>query len=102
MYPLMEYHPHVLEMQQEVIEDIERQEPKYLVFVNVVASWQQRPYSQTEVIRWARDYAERHYRQVGLIDIISAAETRYFWDDASVGQMPRSAHWISVFERSDE
>jgi hypothetical protein len=98
----MEYHPHVLEMQREMIEEIERQEPKYLVFVNVLASWQQRPYSQTEVIRWAADYSRRHYRQVGLVDIISATETRYLWDDASVGQSPRSALWISVFERSGE
>jgi len=99
MYPLMEYHPHVLEMQQEVIEGIERQEPKYLVFVNAVSSWQQRPYSHTEVIRWARDYAKRRYRQVGLVDIISAAETRYLWGDASDGQSPRSTLWVSVFER---
>jgi hypothetical protein len=102
MYPLMEYHPLVLEMQQEVIEGIERQEPKYLVFVNTAASWQQRAYSHTNVIRWAKDYAKRHYRRVGLVDIISAAETRYLWDDASVGQLPLSTNWISVFERSDE
>lgn len=102
MYPLMEYHPLVLEMQQEMIEGIERQEPKYLVFVNTASSWQQRAYSHTNVIRWAKDYAKRHYRRVGLVDIISAAETRYLWDDASVGQSPRSTNWISVFERSDE
>jgi hypothetical protein len=102
MYPLMEYHSRVLEMQQEVIEEIERQEPKYLVFVNIPTSWQQRPYSQTKVIDWFRDYAGRHYRQVGLVDIISAVETRYLWDDASVGQSPRSTRWVRVFERSDE
>jgi hypothetical protein len=102
MYPLMEYHPHVLEMQQELIEEIERQEPKYLVFVHFDVSWRQRPYSQTKVIDWARDYLGRNYRLVGLIDIISATETRYLWDDASVGQSPRSAYWVSVLERSDE
>jgi hypothetical protein len=89
-------------MQQEVIEEIERQEPKYLVFVNIPTSWQQRSYSQTKVIDWFGDHAGRHYRQVGLVDIISAAETRYLWDDASVGQSPRSTRWVRVFERSDE
>jgi hypothetical protein len=97
-YPLMEVQPYARQMQEEMIEQIEAAQPRYLVFVNVYTSWLVRGRSERLILDWYRRYVPEHYRRVGLIDIAPEA-TRYFWDAAALDASPRSQAWLEVHER---
>jgi hypothetical protein len=97
-YALMELHDYALEMQREVIADIERDPPKFLVFVRITTSWLQRPGSHTEIFQWFSQYSERNYRVVGLVELGAGGEARYRWG-AGIPWPPQSRQWVAVMER---
>jgi hypothetical protein len=91
-YPLMENHSHALTMQREMIREIESAQPKYLVFVNIQASWLVRSDSNRFIFTWFNNYERQHYDRVGVMDILSHTETKYQWDEDSYGYYPRSKY----------
>ncbi|UCC21915.1 MAG: hypothetical protein JSW23_08890 [Planctomycetota bacterium] len=98
-YALMENHSYARKMQEEMISEIESANPKFLVFVNVSTSWLVRPDSERILYEWFTRYAQRYYRQAGIIDIISHEVTVYRWYQECEGYRPRSKYWVAVFER---
>jgi hypothetical protein len=98
-YALMEKHSYALSMQEEMIREIESARPKFLVFVNVSTSWLIRPDSEKMIFKWFEQYQEKYFRQVGVIDIISAERTIYHWEEKVLGYTPESKHWLLVFRR---
>jgi hypothetical protein len=97
MYALMENHDYALEMQKEMVRDIERTQPKFLVFVNVDTSWLRNRDSHTLLLDWIQNYKAKHYRLVGLVTISQQA-TRYHWAQ-NVKWPPNSPLWITVLQR---
>ncbi len=69
-YNLVELHPYALSMQKEMAREIEVNKPKYIIYVNVGASWLARPKSETFIFKWADEYTSKNYRIVGLLDIL--------------------------------
>ncbi len=59
MYPLMEKQPFVHRMQQEMIAEIERVRPKYLLRVEVPASWLRRRDSDMTIFSWEEAELQR-------------------------------------------
>jgi hypothetical protein len=55
-YPLMEEHPFALKMQEEMIGEIERARPAYVVYVDDPYSWLIRPDSAPRLFEWWRGY----------------------------------------------
>jgi hypothetical protein len=55
-YPLMEAHPFALKMQEEMIGEIERARPAYVVFVDDQYSWLVRPDSAQRLFEWWKAY----------------------------------------------
>jgi len=98
-YPLMGNHNYALKMQEEMIREIEMSRPEFLVFVNVDTSWMNRPDSGRLIFQWFKQYQQKYYRQVGVIDIISHDQTIYRWGRDSIGYLPLSEHWLTVFQR---
>jgi len=98
-YPLMEKHEFARTMQEEMMEQIERAMPKYLVYVHVASSWMQRPGSETLILDWFPEFAKRSYTRVGLVDIVSTTDTRFYWDEAALGRAPRANNWLSIYVR---
>ena len=88
-----------MKMQEEMIWEIEMSRPEFLVFVNVDTSWMNRPDSGSLIFRWFKQYQQKYYRQVGVIDIISHDQTIYRWGPDSIGYLPLSEHWLTVFQR---
>jgi len=72
-YPLMENQPYALNMQQEMIKEIESQNPRYLVFVNVATSWLRRADSQDFIFKWLQKYIAERYE----IDQVVSLEHPY-------------------------
>jgi hypothetical protein len=100
MYPLMESHPHALEMQDQMISEIEASKPKYIVYVDPQAvpwSWLQRRYSHVRVLEWFRGYRARHYERVGLIEF-SRFETSSRWGPDARHE-PESEQWVEILRR---
>ena len=100
-YGLMEPHGAAERMQREMIAEIEAADPEFLVFVAVPSSWQARPESHTFVFDWFDRISQERYQQVGLVDIRSADETVYRWNEKAIAAIPRSRYYVTVFKRSD-
>jgi hypothetical protein len=101
MYGLMEAQPYALRMQDEMIGEVEKTAPQYVVQVSGNASWLQRPQSATRVFEWWYAYGARHYRLVGIADIVSGKPTEYRWEAAAETYQPRSSYFLAVYRRSD-
>jgi hypothetical protein len=98
MYGLMEYHPDAERMQQEMIGEIEAAGPKYIVFVNVQASWVVRPGSQRLIFAWAKDYLDHFYEEVGKVAIFRD-HTVYQFDEEVARSDPRLNSELLVYRR---
>jgi hypothetical protein len=98
-YPLMEPHPFARRMQEDMIAQLERARPRFLVLVNVDTSWSLRPDSATLLLDWAARAANEAYRQVGLVEITPGGPTTYRWDAAAQDAVPRAPAYVAVFER---
>ena len=100
-YPLVELHPHAAEMQREMIAEIEAARPAFVVFVAVPTSWNLRPGSRTAILEWSKTYLPRHFRRVGVVDMVTWGRTEYRWGAAAETGEPRAPYNVLVFERRD-
>jgi len=79
-YPLMEPQKYSRQMQEEMISEIERANPKYLVSVTMNDSWLRRPGSDPLIFSWANEYIAKNYVPAGFVNITSG-ETEYYFDN---------------------
>jgi hypothetical protein len=100
MYPLMESHPAAGAMQREMIEDIERAMPKYVVLVSVNVSWLAGQNSVRDVFDWYPGFLDAHYRHIGMFDL-GATVTEFYWDNEMEGHGHYAPDTIDVFVRKD-
>jgi hypothetical protein len=100
-YQMMEDLKYALRMQKEMVEEIERAQPKYLVWVNVPTSWLVRPKSETYIFKWFEEYSKKNLDLVGVIDILSEIQTGYRWDSEATNYSPRSPYFLYVYKRKD-
>jgi len=98
-YAMMELHPYALKMQKQMVSEIEKARPRFLVIVNITSSWLKRKGSETFLIDWVSEYARKYYKRVGVVDIISREKTEYHWGSDADGYSPRSRYWLSIYER---
>jgi hypothetical protein len=99
-YPLMEPQPHAVEMQQEMIREIEKNNPDYVVFVHVAFSWLQYSDSNPLIFDWFGRYQRENLQMAGLVEIPSDGPTRYRWFDQPETNAQTSAKsWLAVFKR---
>jgi 4-amino-4-deoxy-L-arabinose transferase-like glycosyltransferase len=79
MYGLMEHQPYALRMQKELIAQVEKNEPLFLVFATASVSWLPHRESEQEIFRWMRNYVRDYYKPVMVADI-HADRTRWLMD----------------------
>jgi hypothetical protein len=100
-YPLMAGSPLRLQFQEDMISDIEREQPKFVVFFSINSSWLWQPDSPTRLFDWATNYLTDRYQIVGVADILGRQETHYIWGDAAAAYQPRSTSSAQVLIRRD-
>jgi hypothetical protein len=101
MYPLVEKQPYARQFQKQMIGEVEAAHPKYVVFVNLKASWLPPPEADMTVAKWFIDYQSRQLKLVGLVEVDPANQITYRWAPADLTPRPNVRTVISVYERRD-
>jgi len=99
MAPLMEPQPYALQMQQEMIQQIEAAQPRFLLLVNLPTSWLLRPNSERLIFDWFEQY-QRNYHLVGIIDFVSKDAAIYRWNQDTTNYQRRGSFCVLVFQRN--
>ncbi len=102
VYGLMEPQDYASKMQRDMISEVEKARPKYVVFVNIPTSWLQRLNSDRMIFKWAEIYFRMKYRIAGFVDILPEGPSRSYWDDEARRNGPKSRFNVYVLERKED
>ena len=91
----MEEHNFALEMQKKFVSDIESDKPKFLVFINVPASWLSDKTSHSYIFQWLERYQE-NLELVATVELYKD-HSDYNWKPKPEWT-PVSKNWIAVFK----
>jgi hypothetical protein len=95
----MEPQPYAADMQREMISQIEAAKPRFIVIVKCSNSWLVLQDSEELIFNWMGQYVTSHYRQIGLVEILSPYQTLYHWD--SVSKPSKDDGYLIICERID-
>jgi 4-amino-4-deoxy-L-arabinose transferase-like glycosyltransferase len=97
-YALMEPQKYARRMQEEIISEIERASPRYVVSVAIYDSWLPRPGSDLLIFKWASEYTAHNYSAAGFVNITPTGSKDYFGDiPASVEVLE---NYILIYQRN--
>jgi 4-amino-4-deoxy-L-arabinose transferase-like glycosyltransferase len=97
-YSLMEPQKYARQMQQEMIRDIERAHPKFLISVVMPDSWLQRPESERLIFTWANEYTAQNYTVAGFVNMVAPDKTDYYFDNVPQS-VPQLGKYILIYQR---
>jgi hypothetical protein len=98
-YPLVERHKYAHKMQLEMIAEIEKAKPKYLVAVFVGGSWLNHPESDKTIFQWIDSKIGHGYVPDGLVEI-EPSGTKYTWGAAALNAQPQTESVIVILKRT--
>lgn len=86
--------------QNEFISDVEKAEPKFLVFFSHAISWMASSKSENLIFPWFDKFSAAHYKLIGYADMLNNT-TNYVWEPEldMAKNPPRSNYKIYVFQR---
>jgi hypothetical protein len=96
----MELHEYNLRMQNEMISEIEKTKPLYLIFCNVAFSWLSKKESPMHIFDWYGKYSQENYTIVGLVDIPDQGFSSIYWG-ADAQRNPKNKNCVWIFRRKD-
>lgn len=99
-YPLVEIQPYNEIMQEQMIKEIEKNKPPFLVFCNVAFSWLAQKGSPTTVMNWANKYIQANYTPVGFADFFNNRGWHIYWGDDSKNRLPNPESVIYILKRN--
>jgi len=99
-YGLMEIHEYNLKMQEEMIAEIEKSKPLFMVFCNVGFSWLTKPNSPKRIFEWYGKYAQENYNVVGLVDIPDQGPSSFYFN-ADAQRNPKNQNSVWILKRKD-
>ncbi len=97
-YGLMEPQKYASQMQQEMIREIERARPKFLISVVMPDSWLERPESERLIFTWANEYAAQNYTVAGFVNMVAPGKTDYYFDNVPQS-VPQLGKYILIYQR---
>lgn len=98
-YGLMETHPYASFSQQEMIGEITKAKPEYIVFVGIQASWLPKPGSDQGIFRWVFDYTRQYYDIVGAVNLVPGEPAGYTWGPDARLFNAGSPYYLTVYRR---
>ncbi|MGD0346951.1 MAG: glycosyltransferase family 39 protein [Terracidiphilus sp.] len=97
--PLLEPQPFAQQMQDEMIADIERNAPAYVVRFPIVETLELGGPSPARIVEWWKDYGPKHYRLAAIADIMEDGRVIYRWDADAATYQPQSLYHLAVYRR---
>lgn len=97
--PLVEPQPFALRMQDDMVGELERNAPAYVVRFPIVETLSLGAESPARIFNWWADYGPKHYRLAGIADIMEDGSTEYRWDAAAEAYQPQSLYHLAVYRR---
>jgi hypothetical protein len=97
-YGLMEIHEYTQKMQEEMVAEIEKNDPKYLVFCGISSSWLRQEKSPVIIFDWFDKAARERYVLDGIADLLSD-RTVYKWGNEVNSYQLRSNQYILIYKR---
>jgi hypothetical protein len=98
MYPLTEQQPFVLQMQRQLIEEVEKNRPGFVVFVWTPMSWRVAAGSERLLFQWADRYLHDNYRPVGLVNMPAHGPTEYYLPMENA-ELQLAEYFILIYQR---
>jgi len=86
--------------QRQMIHELQAGRPRFLVFSSRFDAFGAAG-RRHRLLGWARRFAERHYRRIGVVEISRPYGSRYRWGDAAAFAPPQGRHWLMLYERRD-
>lgn len=102
MYPLTERQPYADDMRQELMRDVQRVKPPYVVLVDSANSWVATLQPDTRLVTWANTFTSSCYERAGIVDLDPAGESVIRWDADADGYQPRFKSKVTIFRRTGE
>ena len=98
-YGLMENQPYNKSMQDEMIREIEKEKPKFIIFCRVAFSWLARNDSPKWIFEWSDKYL-RNYNLVGIADMPGAGlPSSFVWGKEAGSYIPTGQNSVLIMER---
>jgi len=100
-YFLTADHPRNREMQREMIRDIERARPKYLLFAELPTSWLIRPNSPRDILEWIGTYPQGRYALEGIVELSREGSVLRWGAEARAQPILPSSWYVWIWRRLD-
>jgi len=85
--------------QEELILDVEKARPRFVIMVNHPLSWVAKLGSSKGIFQWYESYTKADYSLIGLADMHARGQTNYIWDSAISTYEISGQHQVFVWER---
>jgi hypothetical protein len=95
--PMVEPQPFALTMQNDMVGEMERAAPEYVVRFPAEETLSLGEDSPTRLFDWWATYGPQHYRVVAIADILSDGRTEYRWDADAERYQPKSLYYLAVY-----
>jgi len=102
MYDLVFNQPFAREMQEAMMQEVDSNPPKMVVFASSSYSWLSMPGYTDTLFNWFnRHLTEGRFEFSGIVDIISPTETNFVWGKDCLSYKPISENTLRIFRRPD-
>ncbi|MCX6292249.1 MAG: glycosyltransferase family 39 protein [Bacteroidetes bacterium] len=101
-YNLVEAHSYALSMQREMAKEIEINKPKYVLCVNIQASWLTNSRSEKFIFEWTNEYLKSNYRNVAMMEVFPDRISSLRIGSQLSGYTPKSKEAIFILERMNK
>ncbi|MBP7821761.1 MAG: glycosyltransferase family 39 protein [Saprospiraceae bacterium] len=98
VYEMMKNQPNNMLMQKEMLREIEKNDPEYLLLSNVDVSWGRTNDAPDSLSVWFNNAVNTRYNVVGVADIINN-ETIYKFDAEVADYRPQSKQFVAIFRK---
>jgi hypothetical protein len=103
MYDLSFEHPYVKQMQKEMQEEVEKNNPKMIVYLSCPYSWLASKPVVDSLFAWFNSYLQKNqFRPTGVVDYLFPEPSVYAWDAEMASYQKKSDSYIMVFTRDEK
>jgi hypothetical protein len=89
-------------MQKEMITQVEKSKPLYVVFCDFAYSWQTHPGVPTLIFDWMNKFDHDYYTPVGFADYFKQSGWHIYWEDDMKNRITPPESKMVVFKRNEK